>query len=387
MRHYVLLVIASLRGCAAFRAPPRHRLRAPLRRTSPLALRTSPLQRTSPLALRAARTADLSASITDAFPAWVAGAALVGGTPVGPAVFGWMGPDLVTAALALIMLAMGTTLTTADFARVAARPSAVLVGFCAQFGIMPAASVASSRLWGLPPALAAGVCLVGCCPGGTASNLVSLIARADVPLSISMTTASTLAAAALTPALASLCVGAKAAVSRSALAASTLKVVLLPVLGGLLLRRSFPGACDAAEPALAPAAVVLVALICGSVVAASAAAPLAAPLLLRLCGAVVTLHALGFALGYRAAALAGLPAAARRTVSIETGMQNSALAVVLAGSAGLPPAAALPGALSATAHSLIGSALARAWRRADRAPPRAAFARVAWSGPCYPGAD
>ena len=117
---------------------------------------------------------------------------------------------------------------------------------------------------------------------------MSLIARADVPLSISMTTASTLAAAALTPALASLCVGAKAAVSRSALAASTLKVVLLPVLGGLLLRRSFPEACDAAEPALAPAAVVLVALICGSVVAASAAAPLPAPLLLRLCGAVVT---------------------------------------------------------------------------------------------------
>ena len=69
-------------------------------------------------------------------------------------------------------------------------------------------------------------------------------------------------------------------------------------------------------------------------------------------------------------------------------MQNSALAVVLAGSAGLPPAAALPGALSATAHSLIGSALARAWRRRDdRARPGAAFARVAWSGPCYPGAD
>ena len=67
-------------------------------------------------------------------------------------------------------------------------------------------------------------------------------------------------------------------------------------------------------------------------------------------------------------------------------MQNSALAVVLAGSAGLPPAAALPGALSATAHSLIGSALARAWRRADTARP-GAFARVAWSGPCYPGAD
>ena len=102
---------------------------------------------------------------------------------------------------------------------------------------------------------------------------------------------------------------------------------------------------------------------------------------------MLCLHGLGFGLGYGAAKAAGLDEAARRTVSIETGMQNSALAVVLAGAAGLPPAAKLPGAISATIHSIMGSVLARRWRRQMPTIPRRpapAFERVAWSGTPYP---
>lgn len=364
------LVIALLLACAtAFRAPAR----------------VAPFPRVAPrLAATTNAAVPLGTRITDAFPAWVAGFAVLGATPYG-AGLARIGGAQITAGLALTMLAMGTTLTAADFARVARRPGAVALGFCAQYGIMPLAAVASVRVWRLPPALAAGVCLVGCCPGGTASNLVALIADADVALSIAMTTASTVAACALTPVLASLCVGARAPVSRAALCAATVKVVLAPVVAGLALRRAAPAACDEATPLLAPAAVLLVAVICGSVVASTMTATSVAPALVaRVLGAVLTLHGLGFLLGYRAAAAAGLDEAARRTVSIETGMQNSALACVLAGAAGLPPIAAFPGAVSATCHSLIGSALARRWRRAAPRTVPPAFERVAWSGTCYP---
>ena len=168
------------------------------------------------------------------------------------------------------------------------------------------------------------MCLVGCCPGGVASNVVSLLARADVPLSITMTTCSTVAACFLTPILAALCAGAKAELNRAALAASTVQVVLAPVALGLALRSCFPKKCDRAQPFLAPTAALLVAWICGSVVAKNSAGAAAAGAG-RVLGALLCLHGLGFGLGYAAAKAAGLDEAARRTVSIETGMQNSAL--------------------------------------------------------------
>ena len=188
---------------------------------------------------------------------------------------------------------------------------------------MPASAVLAAMLWRLPPAQAAGVCLVGCCPGGVASNVVSLLARADVPLSITMTTCSTVAACFLTPILAALCAGAKAELNRAALAASTVQVVLAPVALGLALRSFFPKKCDRAQPFLAPTAALLVAWICGSVVAKNSAGAAAAGAG-RVLGALLCLHGLGFGLGYAAAKAAGLDEAARRTVSIETGMQNSA---------------------------------------------------------------
>jgi BASS family bile acid:Na+ symporter len=119
--------------------------------------------------------------LANAFPLWVAAAC--GLALVEPRLFAWFHDRLIVVGLGLIMLGMGMTLTLADFARVASRPVAVVAGFVAQFTIMPAAAWAIARAFDLPTPFAVGLILVGCCPGGTASNVVTYIARADVALS------------------------------------------------------------------------------------------------------------------------------------------------------------------------------------------------------------
>jgi BASS family bile acid:Na+ symporter len=128
------------------------------------------------------------------FPAWVVSAALLG--LLQPQLLSWFQGPLIEAALGATMVCMGSTLSLQDFRGVA--PINLLLGFLAQFSIMPAMACASAKIFGLPPAFAAGLILVGCCPGGTASNLVTLIAGADVALSVAMTACSTAAAAIMT---------------------------------------------------------------------------------------------------------------------------------------------------------------------------------------------
>ena len=173
-----------------------------------------------------------------------------------------------------------------------------------------------------------GLSLVACCPGGTASNVVTYLARADMPLSVAMTAASTLGAVVMTPLLSSLLIGQLVPVDALALLVSTVQVVLLPVVLGYFLNRTFPKAVAAVTPLSALSAVVLIAVICGSVVAQNAAAiSSAGPQLLV---AVAALHAGGFLLGYGASRASGAPETVSRTNSIEVGMQNSALGAMLA---------------------------------------------------------
>jgi BASS family bile acid:Na+ symporter len=285
------------------------------------------------------------------------------------------------------MLGMGLSLTVADLRRVATSPGRVLAGFCLQFSIMPALAWALARALALPLDLAVGLCLVGCAPGGTASNVVTFLARADVPLSVAMTTASTLGAVVMTPLLTSLTLGTLVPVDAAALLASTLQVVLLPVAAGAALNRAFPRAVAAAAPAAALAAVSLIAAICGSVVARNAGALAAAGP--RLLAALALLHGGGFALGYAGAKAFGFEPAAARATSIEVGMQNSALGALLATQhfAG-NPLAAMPCALSATIHSVMGSLLAAFWRWRDAAAAGAAAgAGSAGSAAPEPDAD
>lgn len=297
--------------------------------------------------------------LANAFPLWVAAAC--GLALVEPRLFGWFHDRLIVVGLGLIMLGMGMTLTLADFARVASRPVAVVAGFVAQFTVMPAAAWAIARAFDLPTPFAVGLILVGCCPGGTASNVVTYIARADVALSVTMTTCSTLAAVALTPLLTQVYAGTLVEVDTLGLLVSTLQVVVLPVAAGVLLNRCAPAVVERVLPVAPLASVLVIALVCGSIIGQNAAAVReSGP---RLLAAIMLVHSIGFALGYGFARACELPVMAARTISIETGMQNSGLGVVLARKHfAAEPLTAVPGAISALVHSVLGSLLAAWWR-------------------------
>jgi BASS family bile acid:Na+ symporter len=283
-----------------------------------------------------------------------------------PPLFAWfLELGLVTPGLAVIMLGMGVTLEADDFARVMRRPVPVLLGLSLQYLVMPLAGVAAAELWGLPRAYAAGVILVCCCPGGTASNVVAYLARADVPLSVSMTAVSTLVAPLATPLLATWLIGDRVEVEPWGLVRDTLMVVLLPVIAGLAMRRFTPRLAARLLPFAPPAATLTIVLIVAAILGVNRDRLISAGFVLL--GGVATAHAIGFALGY-AGGLATRSRSAARTIAIEVGMQNSGLGVVLARANFSDPLVAVPCALSSIFHSLIGSALAAVWSR--RLPPR-----------------
>jgi len=319
------------------------------------------------------------ATLTSGFPFFVLGGAIL--ALLRPSLFLWTNKgDLITLMLALVMWGTGLTLTKDDFAVVLKKDLAsVPVGVLCQFMIMPMTAFAIGRtlLLNSSPthgsALFLGLCLVGCSPGGTASNLVALIAKADVALSVLLTSCSTILASVATPILVKLLVGSTIAISGWTLCTATARVVLLPVLLGMLVNARAPKLATRISRFTPFASVILVALICGGVVAENA--PLlfstsssgGARLVPLIVSSVLGLHSVGFLAGYLVPRRGlGFGERTSRTISIETGMQNSALAVVLARSIGAPSIASLPGALSATAHSCMGSILAAYWRGVDK---------------------
>ena len=264
--------------------------------------------------------------------------------------------------LGIIMFGMGLTLTLPDFTLVAKRPLPVLLGVVAQYAIMPLLGLAVALLLRLPPELAAGVILVGSAPGGTSSNVISYLARADTALSVAMTSVSTLLAPLLTPLLTLWLAGQYMVVDGAAMAASIVTIVLLPVLGGLVVRLLLHRLVDRLLPALPWVSVVFIALVVAAVVGNSAATVLSAGALVL--AAVVLHNGLGYALGYGVARALRVPVRSARTVSIEVGMQNSGLAAGLAAQY-ISPAAALPGAVFSLWHNLSGAVLALLFRRSD----------------------
>lgn len=274
-------------------------------------------------------------------------------------------------ALGIIMFGMGLTLTPPDFVLVARRPLPVLVGVVAQFVIMPTLAWILAKVFGLDPALAAGVILVGCAPGGTSSNVISYLAKGDVALSVTMTSISTLLAPLMTPLLTSWLAGQYMPVDAGAMTMSIVKMVLVPVVGGLVVRILFARAVERVLPAMPWVSVLGICYVVLAVVSKSAEKILSAGLLILL---VVACHnVLGFLLGYGAGRMLGRDARVCRTISIEVGMQNSGLAATLA-VAYFSPAAALPGAVFSTWHNLSGAVLAAIYRRLDGRSPAAARA-------------
>mgnify|MGYP000852143009 FL=1 len=273
-------------------------------------------------------------------------------------------------ALGIIMFGMGLTLTPPDFALVARRPLPVLVGVVAQFVIMPTLAWILAKVFGLDPALAAGVILVGCAPGGTSSNVISYLAKGDVALSVTMTSISTLLAPLMTPLLTSWLAGQYMPVDAGAMTMSIVKMVLVPVVGGLVVRILFAGAVERVLPAMPWVSVLGICYVVLAVVSNSAEKILSAGLLILL---VVACHnVLGYLLGYGAGRMLGRDARVCRTISIEVGMQNSGLAATLAATY-FSPAAALPGAVFSTWHNLSGAVLAAIYRRLDGRSPAAAL--------------
>ncbi len=262
--------------------------------------------------------------------------------------------------LGLIMFGMGLTLKADDFREVARRPLWVALGVLAQFIIMPGLAWLLCKALALPPEIAVGVILVGCCPGGTASNVMTWFARGDVALSVSITAVTTLLAPLVTPALIWALASEWLPVSFSAMFISILKMVLLPIVLGLIVRRVLGNRVQLAVEVLPLISVLSIVAIVAAVVAASQARIAESGLLIM---AVVVLHnGIGLALGFFAGRVFGLPLAQSKTLSIEVGMQNSGLGAALA-SAHFSPLAAVPSALFSVWHNLSGPLVATLYRR------------------------
>ena len=296
---------------------------------------------------------------TNLFPIWV----LIGGmlALAHPAWFTWFSGNFITWGLAIIMLGMGITLNVDDFKRVLKMPRAVAIGFVAHYAIMPTLGWSIAHLMKLETPLAVGLILVSCCPCGTASNVVNYIARSNVALSVLMTMCSTLGAVVMTPLLTKWLAGHYVPVDALGLFLSTLQIVLAPVIIGVVLNRYLPRFVKFVLPVSPLVSVLAITLICASIIGSSADdfKRSGGELIL----AVFLLHSGGFLLGYFASRLLRCDELTSRTISVEVGMQNSGLGAALARAHfAAMPLTALPCAISATFHSVIGSILAGVWR-------------------------
>lgn len=297
--------------------------------------------------------------IANLFPLWV----LLGGilALIHPPLFTWFKGNLIVWGLAVIMLGMGITLDVSDFKRVLKMPKAILAGFVAQYSIMPFLGWSIAKVMKLDPQYAVGLILVSCCPGGTASNVVTYLAKANVALSVLMTMCSTFGAVVMTPTLTAWLAGAYVPVDVVALFRDTAMVVLIPVTVGLICHHTIPRVVEFVLPVAPVVSVLTITLICASIIGQHSEKILHSGG--KLLFSVFLLHSGGFGLGYLFAAVLGYDKIIRRTISIEVGMQNSGLGTVLA-MRNFPqmPAAPTPCAISATFHSVIGSFLAGVWR-------------------------
>ena len=276
--------------------------------------------------------------------------------------------NYTTVFLAIIMFAMGLTLTVPDFKEVARRPLPVALGVVAQFVVMPLGAIAVAKLFGLPEALAVGLLMLGSVPGGTASNVVAYLARGDVALSVAMTSVSTLIAPIATPVIMLLLAGERTEVDAAGMAWTLLQTVLGPVVLGLVIATFASRAVAKVSAALPWVSIVGIGgVVFGAVVKNAEALAVVG---LTVLAAVLAHNVLGYALGYLAAKIGGYPKPTRRTMAVEIGTQSAGLASGMAGTF-FHPEAALPGAVAAVFHNITGAIYAALVRAADARAARA----------------
>lgn len=276
-------------------------------------------------------------------------------------------PTIINPLLGVIMFGMGLTLRAEDFRIVFSRPKDVVIGCLAQFTVMPLLAWSLARIFALDEALTVGVILVGCCPGGTASNVITYLAKGDLALSVGMTGVSTVLAPLATPLLVWLLAGKTVDVNVMGMLLSILWVVILPIVAGLVVKRLWPrqtAKVTAFLPALSTLAICAIVLI---VISANAGKLMSGGLVIVL---VVMLHNVcGLGIGYGIGRLLGLSTAKRRAISIEVGMQNSGLASSLATlHFASYPMATIPGAVFSVWHNISGAIVARIFARSSSRP-------------------
>ncbi len=273
-------------------------------------------------------------------------------------------PTLINYLLGVVMFGMGLTLNLKDFKIVFSRPKDVITGCLAQFTVMPLLAWGLARLFQLDEALALGVVLVGCCPGGTASNVITYLAKGDLALSVGMTGVSTLLAPFMTPLLTWALAGKSVNVDVVSMFLSILWVVILPIVVGLVVKWLWPKFTEEATDYLPAFSSVAIAFIVAIIIAANAGKLSAGGFVIVV---VVMLHNIcGLGLGYLIGRLLGLAEPKKRAISIEVGMQNSGLASSLATlHFAAYPLATIPGAIFSVWHNISGAMVARLYARTN----------------------
>ena len=278
-----------------------------------------------------------------------------------PASFLWIDTWAINPMLGVIMFGMGLTLSPHDFKIVLSRPKDILIGCLAQFTVMPLLAFGLTWAFSLPKELALGVILVGCCPGGTASNVITYLAKGDLALSVGMTATSTLLAPLLTPLLVWLMAGTMVDVDTLGMLQSIVYVVIAPIIVGLLCQRFLPQLTKTVTPYLPAFSSVVIALVVGIIVSHNADRLLVGGLMVIL--VVMAHNLLGLSVGYLIGRLLRLQRPKRVALSIEVGMQNSGLASSLAVlHFAAYPLATIPGAVFSVWHNISGALAAKLYQ-------------------------
>ena len=274
----------------------------------------------------------------------------------------WIQTGWVNYLLMIVMFGMGLTLKLEDFKLVFTRPKDILIGCVSQFTIMPLLAFALGKILGLDPALLAGVILVGTCPGGTSSNVITFMSKGDVALSVGMTSVNTVLAPILTPAITWLLLRTTVTVDPVNMFLSIIKVVIVPIALGFLINKLFGKFTQKLVKILAAVSVVAICMIVASVVSHNSEKIFSTGIVVFV---VVILHnLLGYACGFGLGKLLKLNVARTKALSIEIGMQNSGLATSLAGTAFPDLAmATVPGAIFSVWHNISGAILANIYNR------------------------
>lgn len=276
-----------------------------------------------------------------------------------PETFVWL-KTYITWMLGIIMFGMGMTMTLGDFKGVLQSPKAVTIGVLAQFLVMPALAYFLCKIFNLPAEIAIGVILVGCCPGGTASNVITYMAKGNTALSVACTSVSTILAPILTPAIFYILASQWIDINAMSMLKSILQVVLFPIVLGLIARTFLKNKVDHYIQVMPLISVIAIVAIVAAIIAGSKAQIVESGLIIL--GIVILHNGLGLLLGFWSARIFRLPYVDCKAISIEVGMQNSGLGVALAAvHFALSPITAVPSAIFSLWHNISGSTLATYW--------------------------